>query len=103
MRWTNEQAPSCEACKTIYSTKDPPQEPPCGDCRPELLPGNEDAVNVYLLTRNQVVMIGMETVADISIPAVKIMMDLLEVMDQRDCMMKVRHLFHEFKPQSEKK
>lgn len=67
------------------------------------MPENDEAVNVYLLTRNQVVMIGMETVADISIPAVKIMMDLLGVREQRDCMMKVRHLFHEFKPQSEKK
>lgn len=43
-------------------------------------------------------MVGMETIADINIVAVKIVMDLLGVADQRGCLRKVRELFHEFKP-----
>lgn len=102
MRWFDETSPSCEACRKIYAEKAPPEEAPCGSCKPVVDPENEDAVNAYLLTRNQVVMMGMETVADINIVAVKIVMDLFGVKDQRACLLKVRHLFHEFKPRREK-
>ena len=34
--------------------------------------------------------------ADISFPAVKVVMDLLEIVNQRDCLMKVQRLFHFF-------
>jgi hypothetical protein len=80
----------------------PPQEAPCGDCKPDLLPENKEALDVYLVVRGQIITAGMGTVVDIDIPAVKIVMDLLQVKDQRDCLMKVRHLFHEFKPKEEK-
>lgn len=52
---------------------------------------------MYLLARNQVVTVG-EGVADISFPAVKIVMDVLGVVDQRRCFLKVHGLFHEFRP-----
>jgi len=47
-----------------------------------------------MLTRNQVITGGMGGVIDINIQAVKIMMDLYDVKDQRRCMGKVRTLFN---------
>lgn len=76
----------------------PPKDPPCNTCRPVLLPENQDAVSVYFVTRNQVITAGMGEVIDISIPAVKIVMDLYGVEDQKSCFQKVLHLFHEFRP-----
>jgi hypothetical protein len=77
---------------------DPSREAPCGTCKPILLPENQEAVSVYFFTRNQLITAGMGTVIDISIPAVKIVMDLYGVEDQLDCLQKVVHLFHEFRP-----
>lgn len=51
---------------------------------------------VYMLTRRQVITVGMGQVADISIPAVKIAMDLYGVKDQMGCLNRVRKLFHHF-------
>ena len=102
MRWLDETSPACDVCRATYAGMDPPKDPPCGECKPNLLAGNQDAVDVYMLTRGQVVTAGMGSVVDISFPAVKVAMDLLCVKDQRDCFMKVRHLFHEFKPKEEK-
>jgi hypothetical protein len=61
----------------------------------ELAPENEDAARVYMMARNQVVSTGMG-VADISIPAVKIVMELLGVKAQLACLNRVRWLFHHF-------
>jgi len=77
---------------------DPPKDPPCVTCRPVLLPENQEAVSVYFLTRNQFITAGMGMVVDISIPAIKIVMDLYGVEDQKGCLHKVLHLFHEFRP-----
>ncbi|HOO50360.1 MAG TPA: hypothetical protein PLK94_03620 [Alphaproteobacteria bacterium] len=50
------------------------------------------------MTRNQIITAGMGQVVDISIPAVKIVMDLLGVRDQKSCLLKVHKAFHHFKP-----
>lgn len=97
MSWCNEYAPRCEGCRDIYRSRTPSEEPPCSECKPEVLPENREALDVYLLARNQVVTVG-EGVADISFPAVKIVMDVLGVVDQRRCFLKVHGLFHEFRP-----
>lgn len=49
-----------------------------------------------MLTRRQVVTAGMGQVVDISIPAVKIAMDLCGVADQMACISRVRKLFYKF-------
>lgn len=54
-----------------------------------------------MVTRNQFITAGMGQVIDISIPAVKIVMDLYQVQDQKRCLSKVMAAFHEFKPTSE--
>ena len=51
---------------------------------------------VYMLTRRQIVTVGMGQVVDISLPAVKIAMDLYGVKDQPACLNRVRKLFHHF-------
>jgi len=45
-------------CQTLFSLRNPPEEPPCDRCtdekkRIELLPENEIAAKIYLMTRNQ--------------------------------------------------
>jgi len=49
-----------------------------------------------MLSRQQVITTGMGQVVDISIPAVKIVMDLCGVKDQAACLNRVRKLFHRF-------
>jgi len=61
----------------------------------QLHPENEDAAAVYLLTRGQVITAGEGQVVDVSIPAIKIVMDVLGVQDQRGCLGKVLRVFHE--------
>jgi len=61
-----------------------------------LLPENTKAAEVYMVTRNQVITAGMGQVIDISIPAIKIVMDLWGIHDQKKCLNKVRSAFHHF-------
>ena len=80
----------------MYQLREPPQDPPCYQCRVELWSENEEVSKVYMLTRRQVITVGMGQVADISIPAVKIAMDLCGVKDQLGCLIRVQKLFHHF-------
>lgn len=54
-----------------------------------------------MLTRSQVITAGMGQVIDISIPAVKIAMDLFHVKDQLTCLNKVRALFYRMQENSD--
>jgi hypothetical protein len=49
-----------------------------------------------MLTRRQYVTAETGRIVDISIPAVKIVMDLMGVADQKDCLDGVRSLFFHF-------
>jgi hypothetical protein len=80
----------------MYRQRTPPQEPPCQQCRVDLWYENEEVSKVFTITRRQVITVGMGQVADISIPAVKIAMDLYGVKDQLGCLNRVRKLFHHF-------
>jgi hypothetical protein len=86
----------------MYGNRTPPETPPCGTCRVELLKENEEAANVYMLTRQQVIMMQTDKgprPIDISIPAIKDVMDIYGVQDQRGCLLKVRKVFHHFESQ----
>lgn len=61
----------------------------------EIRDGNEDILAVYMMTRRQYVTAEQGRVADISLPAVKMVMDLIGIKDQARCMMLVQRLFHE--------
>lgn len=59
----------------------------------ELWTENREAARVYMVVRGQVIVGGMGGIVDLSIPAVKIVMDLFGVEQQRDCLMKIMRLF----------
>ena len=59
----------------------------------ELDAANQDAAAIYLLCRRQVVSIE-GNIVDLSIPAIKIAMDLRGVMEQRDCLERVLRVWH---------
>ena len=81
----------------MYGRREPPQDPPCQQCRVDLSDENDIDAKVYMMTRRQVVTVGMSgQIVDISIPAVKIAMDILGVKDQMACLNRVRKLFHHF-------
>ena len=58
------------------------------------LEGNAEVAAVYFLARRQVVTVGSQMV-DLDIKAVKIVMDLLGVSDQRSCLHRVLALWFE--------
>lgn len=60
-----------------------------------MLPENEEAVNVYNIAGGQILTAGMGDVIGLSIPAVKIVMDLCDVVDQLLCLKKVMIIFSE--------
>ena len=80
----------------MYAEREPPGPPPCESCRVELQVENESAATIYLLTRRQYVTAENGRIVDISIPAVKIAMDLYGIKDQRECLSKVQRLFYHF-------
>ena len=86
----------CDQCRAAYAERIPLEEPPCHTCYVELMPENNEAMEVYMMVRSQYITAGMGQVVDVSIPAVKIVMDLLGVHDQLKCLNKVRATFHHF-------
>ena len=71
----------------MYASRTPPESPPCETCRVELAAENEETAAVYMATRHQYITAGQNNVpVDISIPAVKIVMDIYNVGDQRKCL-----------------
>ncbi len=77
-----------------FADKIPP-ETPCETCRVDLLEENEEAAICYMQARGKGVTVG-ERVVDLSIPAVKILMELAGVKNHRECMNKVFSTFHYF-------
>ena len=78
----------------VYSMHEPPMDPPCDGCRVTLLAENEDAALVYMITRRQYITGEYGRVVDLSIQAVKIVMDRYGVQDQRRCLEKVLKTFY---------
>ncbi len=87
------EKPPCEQCQEIHELKD--EEPPCAVCLPELMPENHEVARVYLLGQNQVIT-TMGQVIDLDISAIKTIMDIYKVEDQRTCLERVMKLFHYF-------
>ena len=80
----------CEVCQELNARKG--VEPPCWECKPEVLDANYDAVKVYQSVQTQVIMSGMGDVIDLNIVAVKIIMDLYKIRNQVVCLEKVLYL-----------
>ena len=61
-----------------------------------MLKENEEAGNIYMLVRGQVLMSGMGDVIDLNFVALKTVMDLYQVTDQQRVFEKVYKTFHYF-------
>lgn len=70
-------------------------EPPCDTCRPEIDGRNAEALEVFLVCRNQMVTAGMGEPIDIDINAYFKVMEHLETNDKIDCLRRCRALFYE--------
>jgi hypothetical protein len=70
--------------------------PPCHKCRVELRDENEEVATVFMLTRRQFVTAENGRIVDINIQAVKTVMDLFSIRDQKKCLTAVINAFHYF-------
>ena len=89
----------CEQCKQMYSDRNPPEDPPCKDCRVELMPENMEAAAVYRAVRGQVISMfngERSVVVDINHHAIHLAMDRMGITDQRSVFDKVVKCFHYF-------
>lgn len=84
---------ACERCRETYALGSKKKEPPCEKCKVELMEENQEAAHVFMMSRNQCLSLD-KHIIDISIPAVKIIMDLYHVNDQMRCLIKVLKVFH---------
>jgi len=86
--------PSCDICHIIYDKKN--EDPPCDKCIPETLPENKDALKVYLLVKNQLILTGFGDIVDISFAAIDIVLNLFEIQNKRNVFLKVVTLARHF-------
>jgi len=92
----------CDQCRNMWAERNARGvngDPPCESCRVELRPENEQPAMIYRAVRNQVVTVfngERNVVIDLNYPAVKMVMDLYGVKNQRDCFEKVLGTFHHF-------
>mgnify|MGYP002865287691 FL=1 len=92
-----EYAPTCPACRDLYGRRDPPEDPPCDECRVELSEDNADAARIYHIVKRQVRTCGGSgEIIDLDYAAVKAVMDILGIVKQRECFEKVSRAFHHF-------
>lgn len=73
--------------------KKPPEDPPCKDCRVDLLDENRDAAKIYQITRGQVIAVG-DQVIDIDQAAVWTAIDRYGIPDPVRCFELVNTVFH---------
>ena len=66
----------------------PPEQPPCDTCRPAYFEENADAIKIFFLIRNQLIM-GSEMPIDISHHAIHEAMKLYEIKNRKECFEKV--------------
>ena len=95
MKWYDVYPPTCKYCRSKYEGRTPPEKPPCHACEEELLDENKDAAKIYIIARHQVIT-NMGRIMDIDIKAVKALMDIYKVVNQVDCLDRVRGVFYHF-------
>jgi hypothetical protein len=91
-QWCQDK-PVCEDCRAFHAKKD--REAPCETCEEKLLEENEEASRIFFLSQNQVIVIGEHL--ELNVLAIKVLMDLYKVKDQRACLEKVLKLNNSLK------
>ncbi len=74
----------CEACKEVYGD----DQEKCSDCKPEYLEENAEAIYIFFLVRNQLIM-GYSGPVDINHLAIHSAMNLYEIKEKKDCFEKI--------------
>jgi hypothetical protein len=99
VEWVDEYQSTCPGCQSVYAERTPPGSPPCETCRVELREENGEIAQVYMMTRRQYITRNNgrgDVAVDLSISAIKTVMDIYGVGDQRSCLSAVLRLFHYF-------
>lgn len=78
----------------MYAGRNPPDKPPCESCKVNLLEENQDAGKIFQICRGQIITAGMGDIIDINILAVKAVMDIEGIQNQKVCLQKVLTMFH---------
>lgn len=71
------------------------KEPPCGTCRPVILPENDEAVAVYLRCQDQWRLAPSGLKMGLEAGSVETVMGLMQVADPLECFDKVRRISSE--------
>ncbi len=83
-----DQAPKCDGCRELYHGRTPSEEPPCETCRELPLGENEDALRVFFVVQNQLIM-GFNGPVEINQQAIHEAMRLYRIRNRRECFEKV--------------
>lgn len=95
--WCEVEAPSCPACRDLYGRRNPPQEPPCDECKVDLAEENFDAARIYHIVKRQVRTAGGSgEIIDLDHAAVKFVMDIYSIKNQQKTFEKITQTFHHF-------
>ncbi len=81
-------------CAKIHGKRG--EETPCDECTPPLLPENADAVTIWSIVQDQVILAPMGGPVAVNQLAIHEAMALYGVQDKRDCFKKVLLLSREF-------
>lgn len=78
----------CDQCQQMYAERNPPGDPPCEKCRVEFREENRDAINIFYVVRNQLIM-GFSGPVEINHQAIHEAMRLYKIRNRRECFEKV--------------
>jgi hypothetical protein len=76
----------CEGCHDVHGNKK--EDPPCDTCKPEFLEENSDAVQIFYLIRNQLIMTEKGPL-DVMHESIHRAMDLYGILKKKECFEKV--------------
>lgn len=92
----------CDQCREMWRERNKrgiEGEPPCESCKVILQEENQEAAEIYMMTRGQIISAeigGGELAVYLSIPAVESAMRIRGVKDQWECLGRVQRLFSHF-------
>lgn len=75
----------------MHERREPSEEPPCDTCRVDPMPENREALVVFMIVRNQLIMGPMSPI-DINHLAIYPQMEIRKINNRRQCFDKVLHL-----------
>lgn len=83
----------------MHSERNPPTIPPCEECWVDLAEENEEAARIYQIVRGQIITRfngQADDVIDLNYQAIKVVMDMYNVKNQRAVFEKIRKTFYHF-------